>query len=88
MSARYLSAKVRRKQERKQKAELLTEMRKWSVDPLDGSALKAMLRESLQGFAVEAGMRVALCLLQEEVLELCGPSHQRSPERELSRYGR
>lgn len=44
MSARYLSVKVRRKQERKQKAELLAEMRQWNVDPIAPSALKEMLR--------------------------------------------
>ena len=88
MSGRYVSAKVRRKQERKQKTELLVEMRQWVADPLDVVSLRELLHESLRGFAVEAGTRVALCLLQDEVLQLCGPEYQRSPNRELSRYGR
>ena len=88
MSARYVSAKVRRKQERKQKTELLEEMRQWVADPLDVVSLRELLQESLRGFAVEAGTRVALCLLQDEVLQLCGPEYQRLPGRELSRYGR
>ena len=88
MSARYVSAKVRRKQERKQKTQLLEEMRQWVDDPLDVAALRELLQESLRGFAVEAGTRVALCLLQDEVLQLCGPEYQRQPGRELTRYGR
>ena len=88
MSGRYVSAKVRRQQERKQKTELLAEMRQWVADPLDVVSLRELLQESLRGFAVEAGTRVALCLLQDEVLQLCGPEYQRSPNRELSRYGR
>ena len=88
MSARYVSAKVRRQRERKQKTELLAEMRQWIPDPLDVAALRELLQESLRGFAVEAGMRVALCLLQDEVLQLCGPAYQRQPGREFSRYGR
>ena len=88
MSARSVSAKVRRQRERKQKTELLAEMRQWIPDPLDVAALRELLQESLRGFAVEAGMRVALCLLQDEVLQLCGPAYQRQPGREFSRYGR
>lgn len=88
MSGRSVSAKVRRQQDRKQKTELLAEMRQWVADPLGVDSLRELLRESLRGFAIEAGTRVALCLLQDEVLQLCGPEYQRSPGRELSRYGR
>ena len=88
MSGRSVSAKVRRKQGRKQKTALLEEMRQWVADPLGVESLRELLRESLRGFAIEAGTRVALCLLQDEVSQLCGPEYQRSPGRELSRYGR
>ena len=39
MSGRYVSAKVRRQQDRKQKTELLEEMRQWVADPLGVESL-------------------------------------------------
>jgi transposase-like protein len=55
--------------------------------PLDVEALVEMTRQSLSSFAVEVGLRVAQCLLEDEVTQRCGARHERLPERQETRYG-
>jgi transposase-like protein len=46
-----------------------------------------MTRQTLSSFATEMGLRVAQCLLEDEVTQRCGQRHERRPERELTRFG-
>lgn len=55
--------------------------------PLDIEALVEMTRQSLSSFAVEVGLRVAQCLLEDEVTQRCGARHERLPERQETRFG-
>jgi transposase-like protein len=55
--------------------------------PLDIEALVEMTRQSLSSFAVEVGLRVAQCLLEDEVTQRCGERHERLPERQETRFG-
>jgi transposase-like protein len=50
-------------------------------------ALKAVMRESLHSFAVELGVEVAVCLLRDEVRQLCGERSERVLERTAYRHG-
>lgn len=56
--------------------------------PLGVEALSEMARESLASFAVEVGLRMAQCLLDDEVTQRCGPRYKHQADRELTRYGR
>ena len=55
--------------------------------PLDIEALVEMTRQSLSSFAVEVGLRVAQCLLEDEVTQRCGARHERQPDRQETRFG-
>jgi hypothetical protein len=55
--------------------------------PLGIEALTELARESLSSFAVEVGLRMAQCLLEDEVTQRCGPRHERDPSRTQSRHG-
>ena len=55
--------------------------------PLDIEALVEMTRQSLSSFAVEVGLRVAQCLLEDEVTQRCGARHERLPDRQETRFG-
>jgi transposase-like protein len=54
---------------------------------LDIEALVEMTRQSLSSFAVEVGLRVAQCLLEDEVTQRCGERHERVPGRQETRFG-
>lgn len=55
--------------------------------PLGIEALMELARESLSSFAVEVGLRMAQCLLEDEVTQRCGRRHERDPVRTQTRYG-
>jgi len=55
--------------------------------PLDVESLVEMTRQTLSSFATEMGLRVAQCLLEDEVTQRCGPRHERRPERDVTRFG-
>jgi len=55
--------------------------------PLSIEALVELARQSLSSFAVEVGLRMAECLLEDEVLRRCGPRHERPAVRTETRYG-
>lgn len=55
--------------------------------PLDVEALLELTREALSSFAVEMGLKVAQCLLEDEVTQLCGQRHERQPGRQETRFG-
>jgi putative transposase len=54
---------------------------------LDPAELVAMFQDSLTDFATEMGLRVAQCLLEDEVHQRCGPRYERREGRTMSRYG-
>jgi len=55
--------------------------------PLSIEGLIEMARQSLSSFAVEVGLKMAECLLEDEVNRRCGPRYARSGERSETRYG-
>lgn len=55
--------------------------------PLDVEALLDLTREALSSFAVEMGLKVAQCLLEDEVTQRCGARHERLPARQETRFG-
>jgi putative transposase len=55
--------------------------------PLDVEALLELTREALSSFAVEMGLKVAHCLLEDEVTQRCGSRHERMPGRSETRFG-
>lgn len=55
--------------------------------PLSIEGLVEMARQSLSSFAVEVGLKMAECLLEDEVNRRCGPRYARSGERSETRYG-
>jgi transposase-like protein len=55
--------------------------------PLDVAALLELTREALSSFAVEMGLKVAQCLLEDEVTQRCGRRHERQPDRQETRFG-
>ena len=55
--------------------------------PLSIEGLVEMARQSLSSFAVEVGLRMAECLLEDEVNRRCGPRYARPGERSETRYG-
>ena len=55
--------------------------------PLNVAALVELTREALSSFAVEMGLKVAQCLLEDEVKERCGERHERQPNRQETRFG-
>ena len=55
--------------------------------PLDVETLVEMTRQSLSSFAVEVGLKVAQCLLEDEVTQRCGQRHERLANRTETRFG-
>ena len=55
---------------------------------MDVSWWRELLTKSVEGFAAEAGWRLALLLLEDEVTRRCGPRYSRPEVREVTRYGR
>ena len=55
--------------------------------PLDVESLLEMARDTLSSFAVEMGLKVAQCLLEDEVTQRCGARQERLPERQETRFG-
>ena len=55
--------------------------------PLSIEGLVEMARQSLSSFAVEVGLRMAECLLEDEVARRCGPRYERPAYRSETRYG-
>lgn len=55
--------------------------------PLSVEGLVELARESLSTFAVEVGLKLAECLLEDEVTRRCGPRYARPDDRRETRYG-
>lgn len=55
--------------------------------PLDRTEVQRLLSEGLHEFAVEMSRQVAISLLEDEVLRLCGKAHVPAPERQMTRHG-
>lgn len=55
--------------------------------PLDVESLLELTREALSSFAVEMGLKVAQCLLADEVAQRCGERHERLADRSATRFG-
>ena len=55
--------------------------------PLDVESLLELTREALSSFAVEMGLKVAQCLLADEVTQRCGQRHARLANRQETRFG-
>ncbi len=55
--------------------------------PLSIEALTEFARESLRSFAIEVGLKLAECLLEDEVTRRCGARHERQPTRSETRHG-
>ncbi len=75
-----------RKRHQRFKGQAQTQARELQL-PLDVESLVEMTRQTLSSFATEMGLRVAQCLLEDEVTQRCGPRHERRLERELTRFG-
>ncbi len=84
MNAGYTSSKKRRVQQQKQVKEL-QQLIPWGPGDMDVSWLRELLTESLEGFAAEAGWRLALLLLEDEVARRCGPRYSRPDGRQGQR---
>jgi len=54
---------------------------------LDREKLLRIVQEELSSFATEMGLKVAICLLEDEVNQHCGLRYERVPERTVTRYG-
>lgn len=89
MSRRYPKSSGVRKQRgrvRQIKQQALAQAREVQL-PLNVEALVEMTRQSLSSFAVEVGLKVAQCLLEDEVAQRCGQRHERVPNRTETRFG-
>jgi putative transposase len=89
MSRRYPKSSGVRKQRgrvRQIKQQALAQAREVQL-PLNVEALVEMTRQSLSSFAVEVGLKVAQCLLEDEVAQRCGQRHERVPNRNETRFG-
>jgi transposase-like protein len=89
MSRRYPKSSVVRKRRgrvRQIKQQALAQAREVQL-PLNVEALVEMTRQSLSSFAVEVGLKVAQCLLEDEVAQRCGQRHERVPNRTETRFG-
>ena len=66
---------------------LLDQLEQWLPESMDVGGLQELLVRAVEGFATEAGLRVARCLLEEELRRRCGERYARSPDRQASRFG-
>jgi transposase-like protein len=55
--------------------------------PLDRQELLQLAQDSLHTFAIEVGLRIAGCLLEDEVERLCGPRYAHDETRTCTRFG-
>lgn len=55
--------------------------------PLDRIEVQQLLSEGLHEFALEMSRQVAVSLLEDEVLRLCGKAHVPVPNRQVTRHG-
>jgi transposase-like protein len=53
----------------------------------DVDQLRQLMQESLTSFAVEVGVQVASCLLEDDVVKLCGAKSERVLNRANNRHG-
>jgi putative transposase len=89
MSRRYPKSSGVRKQRRRVRQierEAVAQAREVQL-PLCVEALLEMTREALSSFAVEMGLKVAQCLLEDAVTQRCGERHARVPNRTKTRFG-
>jgi len=84
--SRKSGSKNRRRRPRRIEQQALAAVREVQL-PLDVEALLEMTREALSSFAVEMGLKVAQCLLEDEVTQRCGERHERLPGRHQTRFG-
>lgn len=93
MSRRYGKGRRERKRayqkaKRAQRRQARQELQQTLQLHLDEQKVLELMRQSLDGFAIEIGRQVAVQLLEDEVEQLCGPRHQwGQPGRTASRYG-
>ena len=66
---------------------LLDQVEQWLPESMDVGGLQELLLQAVEGFATEAGLRVAQCLLEEELRRRCGERYVRSADREATRFG-
>ena len=66
---------------------LLDQVEQWLPEAMDVRGLQELLVQAIEGVATEAGLRVARCLLEEELRRRCGERYVRSPDREATRFG-
>lgn len=66
-------------------SENLFSMQQFSVNDVD--QLRQLMHESLTSLAVEIGTQVACCLLEDDVVKLCGAKSERVLNRVNSRHG-
>jgi transposase-like protein len=76
----------RRGRPRRIEQQALTQAREVQL-PLDIETLVELSRQSLSSFAVEVGLKVAQCLLEDEVRQRCGQRHERLADRRQTRFG-
>jgi putative transposase len=76
----------RRGRPRRIEQQALTQAREVQL-PLDIEALVELSRQSLSSFAVEVGLKIAQCLLEDEVTQRCGERHERLANRRTTRFG-
>jgi len=89
MSRKYPKSSRVRKQPgriRQIKRQALDQAREVQL-PLDVESLVELTRQSLSSFAVEVGLKVAQCLLEDEVRQRCGQRHERLMNRTETRFG-
>lgn len=55
--------------------------------PVEVSEVQRLLHDGLHELAIEMSRQVALGLLEDEVLRLCGPSHVPAADRRMTRHG-
>jgi putative transposase len=55
--------------------------------PLDRAEVQRLLSDGLHEFALEMSRQVAIGLLEDEVLRLCGKTHVPTPNRQMTRHG-
>ena len=53
----------------------------------DAAELKSLMADSMRSFAVEMGLQVAACLLEDDVTRLCGKKNERVANRTHNRHG-
>jgi len=91
MRGRYSKSNRERKQRRRGKPRRIArqafEQAAEVQLPLSIEGLIEMARQSLSSFAVEVGLRMAECLLEDEVTQRCGPRYARCEARSETRYG-